>query len=59
MTGVLGKVEEVSGKILKFYVKWGCSISGKHGIGVDKRCCVLEMFKFVDLAIAWFLNQQI
>jgi glycolate oxidase len=47
--GALEKVETLGGEILKLCVRAGGSISGEHGIGVDKRCYMPEMFSPTDL----------
>jgi glycolate oxidase len=47
--GALEQVEKLGGEILKLCVRVGGSISGEHGIGIDKRCYMSEMFSEQDL----------
>ncbi|KIH98563.1 glycolate oxidase subunit GlcD [Streptomonospora alba] len=43
------KAAEVSGKILDLCIEHGGSITGEHGVGVDKACQMPEMFSPADL----------
>jgi glycolate oxidase len=47
--GALEKVEALGGDILKLCVSVGGSISGEHGIGIDKACYMPQMFTEIDL----------
>jgi glycolate oxidase len=47
--GAWEKVEELGGEILKLCVRYGGSLSGEHGIGVDKNCYMPYMFNGIDL----------
>jgi glycolate oxidase len=47
--GAWEKVEELGGEILKLCVRYGGSLSGEHGIGVDKNCYMPFMFNEIDL----------
>lgn len=47
--GAWEKVEELGGEVLKLCVRVGGSISGEHGIGVDKQCYMPDMFSAADL----------
>ncbi len=55
--GELEKVEAVAGKILKFCVEAGGSLSGEHGIGADKRCYMSHMFSETDLETMQWVRQ--
>jgi len=48
--GDLEKAEEFGAEILKLCVKVGGVLSGEHGIGVEKKALMGEMFSEVDLA---------
>jgi glycolate oxidase len=47
--GAWEEVEELGGEILKLCVRVGGSLSGEHGIGIDKNCYMPAMFNEVDL----------
>jgi glycolate oxidase len=47
--GALQRAEEVSGAILDLCVARGGSITGEHGVGVDKSAKMPRMFSTVDL----------
>jgi glycolate oxidase len=52
--GSLEEVEALGGDILKLCVSVGGSISGEHGIGIDKACYMPQMFTEADLeTMAW------
>ncbi|MGA7937067.1 MAG: glycolate oxidase subunit GlcD [Kovacikia sp.] len=55
--GALETVEELGGAILKLCVEVGGSISGEHGIGVDKRCYMPQMFSETDLETMKWIRQ--
>ena len=48
--GEAERAEELSGKILEACVDAGGSITGEHGVGVDKRSYMPKMFGEPDLA---------
>jgi glycolate oxidase len=53
-SGALAEVEALGGDILKLCVSVGGSISGEHGIGIDKACYMPQMFTETDLeTMAW------
>lgn len=60
--GAFATVEEIGGEILKLCVDAGGSLSGEHGIGVDKNCYMPYMFNFTDLETMQYvrtaLNQK-
>ena len=43
--GALARAENLAGRILKMCVEMGGSITGEHGIGVEKRDYLADMFK--------------
>ncbi len=47
--GAWQEVEELGGEILKLCVDAGGSLSGEHGIGIDKNCYMPYMFNEIDL----------
>jgi glycolate oxidase len=49
--GALEAAEHLAGRILKMCVQLGGSITGEHGIGVEKREYMPEMFSSVDLEV--------
>ncbi|GFE67697.1 glycolate oxidase subunit GlcD [Chroococcus sp. FPU101] len=56
IAGAWEEVEELGGEILKLCVKAGGSLSGEHGIGVDKNCYMPEMFNEVDLETMQYIR---
>lgn len=51
------QVKELSSEILKLCIKTGGSISGEHGIGIDKKCAMLDMFNDIDLETMKWIRQ--
>ena len=47
----LGKAEELAGEILRLCIRLGGSITGEHGVGMEKRDYLPEMFSHSDLAL--------
>lgn len=47
--GALERAEELAGKILTMCVEMGGSITGEHGVGVEKKKYMTEMFSETDL----------
>lgn len=50
-SGSLQKAEEVSGRILQMCIRLGGSITGEHGVGVEKREFIPQMFSNTDLLV--------
>jgi len=48
--GETERAEELSGKIAELCVELGGSLTGEHGIGMDKACSMPKMFSDDDLA---------
>jgi glycolate oxidase len=55
--GALHKVETLGGEILRLCVRVGGSISGEHGIGIDKQCYMSDMFSEADLETMQWVRQ--
>jgi glycolate oxidase len=49
--GALGKAEELAGDILRLCLRLGGSITGEHGVGLEKIAYLPEMFGAADLAV--------
>ncbi len=47
--GALDRAEELAGDILRLCIKLGGSITGEHGVGLEKRGYMAEMFSESDL----------
>lgn len=56
VAGAWEEVEELGGEILKLCVRAGGSLSGEHGIGVDKNCYMPEMFNEIDLETMQYIR---
>ena len=48
--GALARAEALAGKILKMCVEMGGSITGEHGVGVEKRDYLPDMFSAEEIA---------
>lgn len=48
--GALERAEELAAEILQTCIKFGGSITGEHGVGMEKRAFLPAMFNQVDLA---------
>ncbi len=57
--GALERAEELAGQILEMCVDYGGSITGEHGIGVEKRQHLALMFAPADLAAMRAIHAQI
>jgi glycolate oxidase len=49
--GELQRAEELAGEILRLCVRLGGSITGEHGVGMEKRAYLAEMFSERDLEV--------
>jgi glycolate oxidase len=49
--GALEKAEALAGDILRLCLSLGGSITGEHGVGLEKRAFMSEMFTPVDLDV--------
>jgi glycolate oxidase len=57
--GALERAEALAGDILRMCVRLGGSITGEHGVGVEKRQYMPLMFNEADLDAMWRLRQTI
>lgn len=57
--GALERAEELAGKILRMCVAMGGSITGEHGVGMEKRDYMPEMFSEIDLDTMHNIRLQI
>jgi glycolate oxidase len=55
--GAWEQVEKLGGEILKLCVRYGGSLSGEHGIGVDKSCYMSDMFDEIDLETMGYVRE--
>jgi len=49
--GALARAETLAGRILKMCVEMGGSITGEHGVGVEKREYLPDMFSAEEIAL--------
>lgn len=59
LPGALERAEELAGEILRMCVELGGSITGEHGIGVEKRGYMEDMFTPTDLQVMEELRRAI
>ncbi|MFC2025705.1 FAD-linked oxidase C-terminal domain-containing protein [Chloroflexota bacterium] len=57
--GALERAKELAGKILDMCIRFGGSITGEHGIGMEKRAYLPRMFTEVDIATMKNLQRAI
>ncbi len=57
--GELARAEEMAGKILKMCIELGGSITGEHGVGMEKRDYLPDMFNETDIEVMEQLRQAI
>ncbi len=57
--GALERAEALAGDILRMCIELGGSITGEHGVGMEKRAFMPEMFTPVDLAVMADLRQAV
>jgi glycolate oxidase len=57
--GALERAEALAGEILRMCIRFGGSITGEHGIGVEKRAFLPELFSPDDLQAMRDLHRQI
>jgi len=57
--GALERAEALAGEILQMCIDLGGSITGEHGVGVEKRQYMSTMFSEVDLAVMNEIRQGI
>ena len=57
--GELERAEELAGEILRLCVRLGGSITGEHGVGMEKRNYLPEMFTAADIGVMKRLRCEI
>jgi len=57
--GALERAEELSGDILRLCLRLGGSITGEHGVGLEKRAYMKDMFNPTELAVLLRLRRAI
>ncbi len=57
--GALEKAEELAGKIVQLCIRLGGSITGEHGVGMEKRDFLPQMFGAVEMAAMHHLRDTI
>ena len=57
--GALERAEELAAEIIHMCIQLGGSITGEHGIGMEKRQFMPEMFSATDLAVMHALRRAI
>jgi glycolate oxidase len=57
--GALEKAEALAGDILRLCLRLGGSITGEHGVGLEKRAYLAEMFNPTDLAVMHRIHRAI
>jgi glycolate oxidase len=57
--GVLERAEKLAGEILRMCIRFGGSITGEHGVGVEKRDFLPEMFGENDMQAMVNIRRQI
>ena len=54
--GALQRAEKLAGEILDLCIRFGGSITGEHGVAVEKRDYLPRMFSETDLDVMWRLR---
>lgn len=57
--GALERAEQLAGEILELCIRVGGSITGEHGIGMEKRDYLPKMFAEADVDLMWNLRSAI
>ncbi len=57
--GELHRAEELAGEILHMCIELGGSITGEHGVGVEKKAFMPDMFSETDLRVMADIRRQI
>lgn len=58
-SGALERAEQLAGEILHMCIEFGGSITGEHGVGMEKRQYMADMFSAVDLDVMNALRHAI
>lgn len=59
ISGSLERAEQLAGEILNLCIQLGGSITGEHGVGMEKRAYMPRLFSQIDLDTMWRIRQQI
>ncbi len=59
VAGELHRAEELAGEILRMCVSLGGSITGEHGVGMEKKAYMTEMFSETDLKTMQRIRQAL
>lgn len=54
--GALDRAEQLAGEIVRLCIRFGGSITGEHGVGLEKRDYLPEMYAEVDMEAMWRLR---
>jgi glycolate oxidase len=57
--GALERAEVVAGEVIRMCIRRGGSITGEHGVGMEKRAYLPELFSAVDLAVMQRIRHSI
>ena len=57
--GALDRAEELAGKILRLCIRLGGSITGEHGVGLEKRDYLVDMYGEEDLEFMQMLRRAV
>lgn len=59
IAGALERAEALAGEIIHLCIALGGSITGEHGVGMEKRAYLPSLFSPPDLAMMWQIRQSI
>jgi len=54
--GALDRAEQLAGEILQMCIRFGGSITGEHGVGMEKRAYLPQMYGEIDMDVMWKLR---
>lgn len=54
--GALERAEQLAGEILQLCIRFGGSITGEHGVGLEKRDYLAQMYGETDVDVMWRLR---
>jgi glycolate oxidase len=54
--GALDRAEKLAGEILRLCIRFGGSITGEHGVGLEKRDYLPQMYGEADMDVMWKLR---
>jgi glycolate oxidase len=57
--GALARAEQLAGEIIDLCIRLGGSITGEHGVGMEKRGYLPRQFSASDMAAMWALRKAI